>query len=146
MKIHSDTLTVEDIHTATREAGMRGVYADVIAKGSRSRKRGFEVKLSGTNTRLQNPGTSRDRSVEQAATWDEWGMFINALYQLDSNAIIGPYRFQQHFDEVTYSRFEALTAPYAHGNHKWENRGDGTSQCKFCEAEYDFKGAFAKAV
>lgn len=135
MKIHSDVLTYGNVLDATKAAGMTGVYADIIERGSRSRKVGFDVKLTGTSNRNQNPGTSRDRDVEKAATWDEWGMFINALYEIDNDAIVGPYTDQSDFEYKTAGRYESLTAPYAHGNHKWEFVAPRQFQCKFCEAE-----------
>lgn len=135
MKIHSDVLTYDNISDATHAAGMTGVYADIIERGSRSRTKGFDVKLTGTSNRNQNPGTGRNRDVEKAATWDEWGMFINALYQIDDDAIVGPYKDLYDFESKTVGRFESLTAPYAHGNHRWEYVSPRHFQCKDCEAE-----------
>ena len=138
MKIHSDVFALSDIHDATRAAGMRGVHAQVIQRGSRTRARSFDVKLSGTSTRLQNPGTGPRDDIEHAATWDEWGMFINALFVLDAHAVIGQYPNQAIFDEVTGGRFESLTAPFQHPNHRFEyNIGIGCQECRFCEATFD---------
>ena len=138
MKIHSSVITFSDIHTATRAAGMRDVHAQVIQRGSRTRDRAFDVKLCGTSTRLQNPGTGPRDNIQHAATWDEWGMFINALFELDSDAIIGQYPSQAIFDEVTAGRFESLTAPYQHPNHKFDyDISVGCQACKFCDAQFD---------
>lgn len=144
MKIHTNVLVEDDVINACHAAGMRGVYADELdTKGSRSRKRALIVKLVGNSNRAVNPGTSRyaDRGAdaERAATWDEWGMFINALYQKDPEAIVGDYQSKAHFEAVTRGRYGSLTAPYAHGNHKWEYGTDGVRRCKFCEAEFDYK-------
>lgn len=145
MKIHSDILTESDIHAATCAAGMRGVDADVITRGSRSRKRSLDMKLTGTSTRRPNPGTgSRGYSDDYAATWDEWGMVINALFDIDPKAIIGQYPSAAHFHAATRTRFENLTAPYQHGNHKFEYEG-GIMACKFCEATFD-RTALIEAV
>lgn len=142
MRIHTDKLTAADIHRATTAAGMRGVCADVREAGSRSRARRFDVSLTGTSTRRTNPGTSgyhyRD---DYAATWDEWGMFIQDLFNIDPDAIIGQYQSKNHFEEVTYDRYIHLTAPYQHGGggHTWRRNPDtGVSECAFCEARYDF--------
>lgn len=137
MKIHSNTLTVTDIARATKSHGMRGVYDTTSTKGSRSRKRAFDVKLTGTSNRLQNPGTG-SRNVENAATFDEWGMFIDFLFLLDEDAIIGKYKGYEHFKACTLGRYESLTQPYAHGNHKWKPIGNGLDQCTGCEAQFDF--------
>lgn len=138
MKIHSNSLTEAHIHTATRSHGMKGVYAEVSTQGSRSRARAFTVKLTGTSNRNQNPGTGRDRYVEKAATFDEWGMFIDFLFLCDEDAVIGQYKGYEHFKACTFGRYESLTQPYAHGNHKWAYV-DGVSECKDCEAKFDFR-------
>lgn len=144
MKIHTDRLTESDVYAATNAAGMRNVYADVLEKGSRSRKRALEVKLVGNSNRAVNAGTSRyaarGRDADRAATFDEWGMFINALYLTDPDAIVGPYQSKDHFERVTRHRYDELTAPYAHGNHQWQTI-NGVRQCKLCEAEFDYEAA-----
>jgi hypothetical protein len=122
MKIHSDTLTHADIADATRAAGMTGVYtANEFERGSRSRDHGFEVTLRGTSGRRPNPGTGgRDYDPdERAATWDEWGMFIHALFERDPEAIVGMYASQSAFDAFTCGRFSHLTADHQHRNHRW---------------------------
>lgn len=143
MKIHSDILTESDVHEATRAAGMRGVYADVATRGSRSRKRSLDVKLSGTSNRMQNPGTGPRDNVDNAATWDEWGMVIQALFEKDSEAVIGMYDSQAAFDAYTGGRFEKLTQPYQHPNHRWlYNEKLGYHECTSCEAVMN-RGAMA---
>ena len=136
MKIHSDILTDGDVYLATNSHGMKGVYADVSTVGSRQAKRGLLVKITGTSNRNQNPGTSRNRDVEKAATFDEWGMVIDYLYNIDPNAVIGQYQSKGHFEACTFERYASLTQPYAHGNHKWVTV-DGISRCD-CGADFDF--------
>src|SRR6188474_3141328 len=91
MRLHTDILTAADVYAATISRGMRGVYADVATVGSRSHARALDVHLSGTSSRRVNAGTSHvDRfALDHAATWDEWGMVIAALYELDPSAVWG---------------------------------------------------------
>ena len=133
MKVHSDILTEKHFHNATQAAGMSNVYVSQLAvKGSRSRKRRIDLKLAGNSNHNQNRGTVK------AATWDEWGMFINALFEIDPNAIIGQYDGMEMFQEVTDNRFDTLTAPYAHGNHKWISTGANSMACEHCDASFNW--------
>lgn len=137
MKIHTDILTHADIAEATRAGGMRGVYTESETKrGSRSRHHSFDVALRGTSTRRPNWGTGdRDTDDGNAASWDEWGMFIQALFVKDPGAIIGMYDSPAAFYAYTGGRFEALTQPYQHPDHRWEySPALGYHECKFCEA------------
>lgn len=142
MKIHSDVLTYGMIIDATRASGMKGVWAEIEEHGSRSRKRRFDVKLEGNSPHFQNPGTGyRSDAPAKAASWDEWGMFIQALFELDPDAIIGDYKTFRMFEEFTDGRFESLTAPYQHTRHNWFlNRGSMVFECKDCEATADHYG------
>lgn len=139
MRIHSDILTETDIERSTSAMGMRGVYTEKLeTRGSRSRARSFDVKLSGRSGRWTNSGTSGAETGNRAATWDEWGMFIGALFAIDPLAIIGMYPDGKTFHEVTFDRFTALTGPYQHGNHKWVyDKLSGAQMCRDCEAQFD---------
>lgn len=136
MRIHSDVLTPELVEKATHARGMKGVAASVSVHGSRSRKGALEVKLTGTSARRPNGGTSNPKTADgYAATWDEWGMFLAHLLEKDPDAIAGPYEGESDFHWQTDWRFEALTAPYQHPNHKWEYSGIPREfNCTFCEA------------
>lgn len=106
MKIHSSVLTSHDIAVA---ANIAGVYGEVVQVGSRSRTRGFLVRLEALEKdelhRFRaNPGTSwPNRSYEQgiAATWDEWGIWIDRLFAIDPDAVIGQYDGQEAFMDQT---------------------------------------------
>lgn len=138
MRIHTDTLTYSDIYRATNAAEMVGVSVSITAHGSRSRATAFDVTLTGTSSRRPNPGTGgRYPSDDHAATWDEWGMFLAALFNADPNAFAGSaahpvYANRDHFHAVTGDRFRTLTAPYQHGagGHRWDyTNGNLTCAC-----------------
>lgn len=138
MKVHSDILSPIQIHQATIAAGMRGVDAEVTVHGSRSRAQSFNVSLTGNSTRWTNSGQSGS-GHEHAATWDEWGMFIQALYEIDPKALIGQYGTYETFAKCTFGRFEALTSPYACAEHKWRPApGEHVTECKWCGARFDY--------
>lgn len=141
MKIHSDILTTRDVYAATSAAGMRGVTAERLEEhGSRSRARSFDVTLRGNSTRKPNPGTGGRYfdEGEYAATWDEWGMFIHALYEADPKALIGDYGPRHVFEQATRLRFEELTAKDACRNHVWKSGGPMMRECKRCQALHDY--------
>lgn len=123
MRIHTDTLTHDDLTDAARAAGVS--LNKSTQHGSRRRARAFEVLLEGSGTR-GNSGWygAADR---QAATWDEWGVFLAVLFDRDTLATIpGVYENAEHFHWVTGNRFDALTMPAdTHKRHSF--RYDGTS-------------------
>lgn len=137
MKIHSDILSPAQIHRATTAAGMRGVDAEVTSHGSRSRRASFNVSLTGTSNRWTNSGQS-GAGAEHAATWDEWGMFIQALYEIDPQALIGQYGTYETFALCTFGRFESLVNAYSCADHKFVSRGDHVTECKWCGARFDY--------
>lgn len=117
MRIHSDTLTTDDIRTAATYAAAAGhgrVYVDSLTEhGSRSRRRAFEVKLIGDGShskRRTNPGAGNwDRSeLEYAATHDSWGHLFAMLYSIDPNAIAGwAYSGAEDFHAKTGHKYHA---------------------------------------
>lgn len=138
MRIHSNTLTALDIYRATD--ALPGVFAQVEWKGSRSHANAFEVRLEGTSTRL-----TMDRKG-QAATWDEWGVFIAAVFEVDPEALWGSaktpnYRNADHFHAVTRYRFDSDALPSdTHQQHRWDYVG-GVNQCNRCSAQWDRSAA-----
>ena len=132
MKIHSNTLTTKDIWAATIATGMLGVHVDddIVIKGSKSRTRSFNVKLTGNG--------------EKAATWDEWGIFINALFLADPEAIVGQYKSYADFKAYTCNRFDTLDWAVAHTQHKWVRPGDYTGTCR-CGSKIDWSSFYPAA-
>lgn len=132
MRIHTDTLTMSDVHHAARTAR---VTLDTLAQyGSRSRDHAFEVILSGESRRNQNGGSNK------AATWDQWGVFLGMLFSMDGKMTVP--RVYDHagiFGYKTDHRFStpgAFPADY-HGDHKFEYAGVPFSQsCTKCSASY----------
>ena len=121
MRIHSDTLTHQDMIEAARTAGRYTVRVSFTEHGSRSRSRAFNVTLSGTGSRHRQWVRDGDTLPPNAATWDEWGMFLAELFRRDPNAIAGSYESGEHFRWVTGARFDTLTPADQHGaaGHKW---------------------------
>jgi hypothetical protein len=111
MLIYTDNLSTADVRAAFAESlGREGVYLELHGPmKSRKRARRFVVKLSadagrdrwGTKRRWANSGrwgaaTPDNVNVdwligEKAATFDEWGVFIAALFDRDPGAIVGQY-------------------------------------------------------
>jgi hypothetical protein len=101
VKIHSDTLTANDLYSALP----RGVSAYVTPKGSRKRDHAFDVTLyvherDDLHRRAGNSG-GYGAATDIAATWDEWGEWMWNLYTLEPDILIGWYDSRSHFLEIT---------------------------------------------
>lgn len=102
MKLYSDTLTETDIRDAAKVAGV-SVWEMGRIKRPRKRTNAWNLYLYGSSPyRSQATG-------ESAATWDEHGVFMDALYQRDPNMVIAYYKDRAHFMEET-RRF--VDSPY----------------------------------
>ena len=137
MKIHSDTLIIDDLYDNLPPL----VWLDCIPVGSRKRDHGFVVSLSyrgqggkGTGRRRKNSGWAGGDSGNLAATWDEWGVWMAALYNIDPDAIIGNYRYREDFYAQT-SRYQprGARAPWLTG-HRCPNDCDARCITLGCPA------------
>jgi hypothetical protein len=147
MRIHSNSLDALDVRKAATLAGVAFTRFDL--KGSRSREAAFDVILTGSSSRRQNFGGD-----DYAATWDEWGIFLGHLFDLDPQAhAAGTYESGEHFHWATGGRYREgnLRPSTAHANHKWEwsgyslNRSYSVSECA-CGAirRWTTSGTFAE--
>lgn len=126
MRIHSNTLTPSDVYEAVRD--LRGVMADVSEHGSRTRQGALEVRLTGTSPYRTMNGQ------DQAATWDEWGVVMARLFEIDPEAVMGK-EDRDGFDYRTGGRFAALELPKdTHSRHSWQYEGPGKWACTKCNA------------
>lgn len=100
MKIHTDNLSAMHIVHALNAEKTAGRIAHSVTfktfskQGSRTHKNAFEVQLSssqklpGDGRRAGNSG-SYGADTEYAATYDEWGWLIAAIYKEDPYAVWG---------------------------------------------------------
>lgn len=122
MRFHTNTHTRSSIADALQSAKDAGqvpasVYIETCSEHrSTKRARGFEIslrsfeKVPGDKRRRPNPGTGeRGHDGEWAATWDEWGWFIAALFDAEPDAIFGNYDGQIGFDTYTSWKFCSVT-------------------------------------
>lgn len=136
MRIHT-SLHRDQLLTVLRNSGAAidteafGVY------GSRTHDSAWEVRLTGSggrnNTGLYGAGDYN------GATWDEWGAFFGALFELDPEARCGGteanpvYRDARHYHYLTGDRFQARAESVdglpkrwnhlpadTHPRHRWE--------------------------
>lgn len=158
MRIHT-SLTYRQIREVVQASGAP-VYTEVLTQhGSRTHDRAFEIMLSGSST-------SRSQNGDYfAATWDEWGAFLGALYDADkdtrcgSNAKFPVYRDADHFHFLTGDRFrnvykwsprlndyEPCHLPAdTHNRHRWDYDSSGF-HCTTCTASrptWDAQEAYA---
>lgn len=129
MRIHSDYLTPRDIVDSL--ADLPGVTLYSFSEhGSRKRDHAIEIALHGTS-----PYQTMGRTGK-AATWDEWGVLMARLFNLDANAIIG-HEGRHEFERRTMGRFDDMVLPDdTHARHDWEYSGGGHA-CSKCSAITD---------
>lgn len=144
MRIHTNELTEGDFYGAVSDAnanladntGIRPIALESISEhGSRSHARAFEVKLSGDSAR------NGQYSTTKAATWDQWGEFLAALFRADESVTVPPvYESREHFHWSTAGRY-ALEGNFEYcRQHKWEPRGEHVTGaysvfgCSKCDA------------
>lgn len=112
MRIHTDTLSLIDIRRACE--GLPILTEVDTEYGSRKRKRAFEVQLSGSSPRQAQSG------YWNAATWDEWGVYLGRLFLLDPEMTTTYYADAETFHRQTCDRFRDGTMPEdTHAQHKW---------------------------
>lgn len=110
MRIHTDKLSTNDLYAATPA----GVDIDeCMQHGSRSRERAYEVRLivwnggKGTSHPYRrNSGQYGADRNGYAATYDEWGYWLDALFDLDPKMIAGPYKSRADFYEKTWGKYD----------------------------------------
>ena len=135
MRVHSNTLEYADIYRATKD--LPGVYVTASQHGSRSHARAFEVSLEG-NGFHKNSGTG-GASYEFGATWDEWGAFIAAIYEVDPGALFGSVKYPVYpnayeFHGMYQDRFANGLPADTHKRHTWEITNRLDRKCKKCSA------------
>lgn len=128
MRFHSDILTADKVAKIVRETDAP-VYVNVLTDHrSRSRKNGIELKLFGSSSHYPNFG--RNSYGDMAATWDEWGMVIGAMFAADPEMTCRAYDGADDFHYQTDSRFASdLPLQERHKRHKWVYAG-GDFECK----------------
>lgn len=117
MRIHSDTLTADDVTRAAEQAGV--TLIECTEKGSKSRRRAFNVYFSGSGRRGGQYGNALGGNIP-TATWDEWGIVLGHLFTIDPYArIAGVYESGEHFNWATGNRFDTLAPGAQHLKHNW---------------------------
>lgn len=135
MRIHTNVLTVSDVYRATK--GLPGVLVTASQHGSRTHERAIEVSLEGNGYR-KNTG-KHGASDEFGATWDEWGVFIAALYEVDPQAVFGTVKYPVYpnayeFHGMYQDRFADGLPEDTHKRHSWEMMNRLDQRCKKCSA------------
>ena len=126
MRIHT-YLTENEIRLCMLTAKRKGkvaedVHFDPLARyTSRSREHAWEVQLGsskcgglpehyvnmyGKRQKTRRTRNSSDMVLRYAATWHEWGWFLNEIFDMDSTAHVGRiYKNRLDFDKQTKYQF-----------------------------------------
>lgn len=117
MKIHANWISPNDIHQALRSAIEARLIDETVGfvqftpDGSRSHRNAWLIQL-GTYDNILRDGGKRTRKGGvndagrlYAATYQEWGWLIAALFSLEHDAKIGHYDNADDFHEKTKNQF-----------------------------------------
>jgi hypothetical protein len=117
MRLHTNTLTSIVIYQALHACKQAGTvdrlvdFEDFDHHRSMSRNYAYEIqlgwygtKVKGDGRRFKNSGAYGSSHV-YAATYEEWGHFILALFELDPDLTFGPYKSLESFHSQTRYAF-----------------------------------------
>jgi hypothetical protein len=125
MRIHTN-LTENEVKSAISAAGAYSTKFSV--HGSRKAKFGYDVILGGNSNHRQNQGN------DYAATWDQWGVFLGAIFNADPDATCWAYKSGEDFNFQTNNRFADGWPNDSHGDHKWVVGAPFVQHCNKCTA------------
>jgi len=101
MKIHTNELYAGDIvEIKNTMPPPFNIFLTDGGFGSRSHDRAYEIRATGSNK-----CAPRNMPGHKAATYEEWGHFIAALFAVEPSAKIGHYKNAAHFHELTKGAF-----------------------------------------
>lgn len=121
MRLHSNKLRashVRDALQAEKDAGRIArhvTFKTLKEHGSRSHEFAVEVQLEASvrdnGRRVGNSGSygSMSEGDLYAATYDEWGWLIAALYEIDPYAVWGTVKYPQYADAVDFHHITGMT-------------------------------------
>lgn len=139
MRIHTDENTWSNIMDAARAARVSIDRGESFR--SRSRESGFDITLTGESRRRPNNGASHATKDPDAyaATWDQWGVFLGHLFNIDPDMIVGTpkrpiYRDATDFAWQTDYRFADGWPTDAHGDHTFRSNWTPGQKCTKCSA------------
>jgi hypothetical protein len=131
MRIHTNA-DMQAIYHAETVAGVQ--IDNLTPHGSRKSTRAFEVLLTGDSNRRPNGG-SYGAGNSYAATWDQWGVFLAKIFEIDPDASCWAYENAADFHYKTSTRFAEGWPEDAHGDHTFRFQGvAGQQSCTKCSA------------
>ena len=132
MKLHT-SLTADTVRQVVHDL-IPGVTVVIEEHGSRSHERRLDFRPydNGTLTVKGRRMTSNigDFAGRKGITYDEWGIVLNALYDLDPDMHATYYQNRDDFHAATGGRFRRLTWEGQHGRHRWDFKSAGEFACQ----------------
>lgn len=105
MKIHLNHPTPWDLLTTARQ--LAGVsHARIERSGSKTRHCKFDVILEGESGRRTNQRWYSGEQGVEAATWDQWGIYLAVIFDADPEAKTDYYADAEDFHTQTGGRFD----------------------------------------
>lgn len=130
MRIHTNHPTPDSLFTGARQAASAR-HEKYSKHGSRTHATAREVLLEGESSYTLNTGRYGAGGRVQAATWDQWGIYLAFLFAADPTIKTSHYKNATHFHAVTGHRFDrSLVLPetvlgvdspnYQRTHHRWD--------------------------
>lgn len=117
MKVHTNTLTRDDVAEAAAAAGVTVI--SLTEHRSQSRDHAFNLILSGSG----RSGGQYGNASAKSATWDEWGIVLAELFRRDPSVRIAKvYESEAAFHWITADRYRTLKPSDSHVQHRWAAR------------------------
>ena len=122
MFIHTNLLTEDDVQRIVT-SHVKGIIPLTKEHGSRSHQRKIRLDLADNGAltvKGRRVGAASTLAGSKGATFDEWGIVINAIFEADRDAVVGPYPSYGDFLYMTDWRYQDLEWDDQHGRHRWE--------------------------
>lgn len=125
MRLHSNVIRASDVRDALEAEKAAGRIAKsvtfkiLVERGSKSHDHACEVQLEswdqvkGDGRRVGNSGSYGAMSGEFAATFDEWGHLMSALFRLDPQAVWGSAKHPQYDGVLDFDAKTGMTYNHA---------------------------------
>lgn len=109
MRIHLNLSLDQQISVLDQARRASGVYLDRNDwYGSRTHQRAVDVILSGESGRRTNQRWRVGDEGVEAATWDQWGIFLAVIFEADPSARCGSAKYPQYADAEDFHRQTAF--------------------------------------
>lgn len=135
MRVHTSV----EYGTLSDAARAAGVMLTASRHGSRTHDHAWEIRLTDGAGRARTNSGKHGAGHDVAATWDEWGIFLARVFDVDPDTRVGSVAYPVYTDADAFHiatdwRYETLTPGAQHVRHTWRSAGVPREQACKCGA------------